>query len=183
MVTGTGSGPGRDKEDTMSTEESDAGRVRTSDAEREQVATILRAAVSEGRLSLEEGDERLVRAYEARYRDQLAPLTTDLPHGGWDALARTPEAIAAVRRRLRRHGAGTVLVAGVLIGLWALSGAHFFWPLIPLMILGFSFLRRRAFLRYFGPFGWGRGPWGPGAPWGGGGWSRGPWGAPRRGRW
>ena len=54
-----------------------------------------------------------------------------------------------MRRRLRRHGAGTVLVAGVLIGLWALSGAHFFWPLIPLMILAFSFARRRMLLRYW----------------------------------
>ncbi len=165
----------------MSTQESDAGRVRTSDAEREQVAAILRAAVTEGRLSLEEGDERLARAYQARYRDELGPLTADLPHGGWDALARTPEAVAFVRRRLRQHGAGTVLVAGVLIGLWALSGAHFFWPLIPLMILGFSFARRRAILRHFGPFGWGRGPWGPPmGPWGqgapGADRGRGPWG-------
>jgi hypothetical protein len=165
----------------MSTQESDAGRVRTSDAEREQVAAILRAAVSEGRLSLEEGDERLVRAYGAKYRDELAPLTADLPHGGWDGLARTPEAIAGVRRRLRQHGAGTVLIAGILIGLWALSGAHFFWPLIPLMILAFSVARRRALLRHFGPFGWGRGPWGPGVgPWGqgapGAGRRRGPWG-------
>jgi hypothetical protein len=176
----------------MSTQEEDTGRVRTSDAEREQVAEILRAAVSEGRLSLEEGDERLARTYAARYRDELGPLTTDLPHGGWDALARTPEAIAAVRRGLRRQGAGTVLVAGILIGLWALSGAHFFWPLIPLMVLTFSFLRRRAILRHFGPFGWGRGPWGHGGwgggPWGhgapwGGGRGRGPWGAASRGRW
>jgi hypothetical protein len=164
----------------MSTQESGAGRVRTSDAEREQVAAILRAAVSEGRLSLEEGDERLVSAYEAKYRDQLAPLTADLPHGGWDGLASTPEAIAGVRRRLRQHGAGTVLIAGILVGLWALSGAHFFWPLIPLMILAFSFARRRALLRHFGPFGWVRGQWGPSAgPWGQGA----PWAGRRRGSW
>ena len=158
----------------MSTQGSDGGRVRTSDAEREQVAAILRAAVSEGRLSLEEGDERLARAYAARYRDELEPLTTDLPGGGWDALGRTPEAIAAVRRKLRRHGAGVVLVAGILIGLWALSGAHFFWPLIPLMILAFSFARRRMWLRYWGPAAWGGRPWGPGG-WGRGG-PRGGWG-------
>ena len=165
----------------MSTQESDAGRIRTSDTEREQGAAILRAAVTEGRLSLEEGDERLARAYAARYRDELAPLTADLPHGGWDALSRTPEAIAAVRRHVRRHGAFVAIAAGVLIGLWALSGAHFFWPLIPLMVLAFSFARRRAMLRY-GLSGWGRGPWGPGG-WGGGGWSRGPWGPGHRGRW
>jgi hypothetical protein len=162
----------------MATQSDGPGRVRTSDSEREQVATILRAAVSEGRLSLEEGDERLGRAYEAKFRDQLAPLTADLPGGGWDALRRTPEAVAGVRRRLRLHGAGVAVVGAVLIGLWALSGAHFFWPLFPLVLLTFSFLRHRIFARHVtgrgrGP--WGGGPWG-GAPWAGGAAGRGPWG-------
>jgi hypothetical protein len=163
----------------MSTQSEDAGRVRTSDAEREEVAAILRAAVSEGRLTLEEGDERLARVYEAKYRDQLWPLTADLPDGGWDGLSRTPEALASIRRRLRRHGSFTVLAAGVLVGLWVLSGAHFFWPLLPLAFLTFAYLRHRAFARHFGRWGaaWGRGPWGPG-PWGGGPWGagHGPWG-------
>jgi hypothetical protein len=158
----------------MSTQPEEPGRVRTSDAEREQVATILRAAVSEGRLSLEEGDDRLGKLYQAKYRDELGPLTADLPGGGWDALHRTPEALAGIRRRLRLHAGAATLIAGVLIGLWVLSGAHFFWPLIPLAILTFSFLRHRRFARY-AAYGWGRGPWG-GGPWG-----RGPWG-PAAGR-
>lgn len=142
-------------------------RLRTSDDEREQVASILRAAVSEGRLSLAEGDERLARAYEAVYRDELRPLTVDLPGGGWDALARTPEALAAARRGLRRHASVVALVAGVLVGLWLLSGAHFFWPLFPLFFLTFGVLRRRRWARYGAPWGWGRGPWGPNRPgWG-----------------
>jgi uncharacterized protein DUF1707 len=142
-------------------------RLRTSDDEREQVASILRAAVSEGRLSLAEGDERLARAYEAVYRDELRPLTADLPGGGWDALARTPEALAAARRGLRRQASVVALVAGVLVGLWLLSGAHFFWPLFPLFFLTFGVLRRRRWARYGAPWGWGRGPWGPNRPgWG-----------------
>jgi uncharacterized protein DUF1707 len=142
-------------------------RLRTSDDEREQVASILRAAVSEGRLSLAEGDERLARAYEAVYRDELRPLTADLPGGGWDALARTPEALAAARRGLRRHASVVALVAGALVGLWLLSGAHFFWPLFPLFFLTFGVLRRRRWARYGAPWGWGRGPWGPNRPgWG-----------------
>ncbi len=155
-----------------------SGRIRTSDAEREQVAAILRAAVSEGRLSLEEGDDRLARVYQAKYRDELAPLTRDLPQDGWEALRRTPEALAMVRRRLRRHGAFTLVVAGALVGLWVLSGAHFFWPALPLIFLGFAFFRHVRFARYGGPWGYGRGPWGPGhGPWGQGPWGRGPWGA------
>jgi hypothetical protein len=142
-------------------------RLRTSDNEREQVAAILRAAVSEGRLSLAEGDERLAKTYEAVYRDELAPLTADLPNGGWDALARTPEARAEIRRRLRGHASLVALVAGVLVGLWLLSGAVFFWPIFPILFLSFGLARRARWARYGPPWGWQRGPWGPNRGWGG----------------
>jgi hypothetical protein len=145
----------------------ETSRVRTSDDEREQVAAILRAAVSEGRLTLADGDERLARAYEAVYRDELRPLTADLPNGGWDALARTPEALAAARRHVQRHTGVVLVVAGLLVGLWVLSGAHFFWPLIPLAFLFLGVMRRRRWARSGGPWWWGRGPWGPNRPgWG-----------------
>jgi hypothetical protein len=57
----------------------DTPRVRTSDAERERIAETLRSAVGEGRLTLEEGDERLANLYTTKYRDELAPLVSDLP--------------------------------------------------------------------------------------------------------
>ncbi|TMM41866.1 MAG: DUF1707 domain-containing protein [Actinobacteria bacterium] len=142
----------------MSTDTPASGRVRTSDTEREQVAEILRAAATEGRLTLAESDERLGRAYAARYRDELAPLTADLPSGGWEALYRTPEALAGMRRRLRRHGSFTAVLIGALIGLWLLSGAHFFWPLIPIFFLTFGFLRHASWARWRAS---GGGPWGP----------------------
>jgi hypothetical protein len=148
----------------MSTDIPRGGRVRTSDEEREQVAEILRAAAAEGRLTLEESDERLARAYAAKYRDELAPLTTDLPSGGWEALSRTPQALAEARRRLRRHGSLVAVVAGLLVAAWLLSGAHFFWPLIPIAFLTFTFLRHARWARYRSQ--WGAGPWGPNRrPW------------------
>jgi len=110
-------------------------RLRTSDAEREQVATILRAAMTEGRLTLAEGEERLGAAYAARFRDELLPLTADLPDHGRRALAETPEAVAATRRAVRAHAGFVVVIGLVLTGLWVLSNAHFFWPLIPLIFL------------------------------------------------
>lgn len=55
--------------------------VRASDAEREQVARILRAAAGEGLLTLGEADERLVALYASRFRAELEPLTADLPDG------------------------------------------------------------------------------------------------------
>jgi hypothetical protein len=118
-------------------------RLRTSDTEREQVATILRAAMTEGRLTLTEGEERLGACYAAKFRDELVPLTADLPDQGRRALAETPAAVAATRRDVRSH-AGFVIAASLfLTGLWALSGAHFFWPLIPMIFL-FVGLKRHA---------------------------------------
>ncbi len=118
-------------------------RLRTSDAEREQVATILRAAMTEGRLTLEEGEERLGACYAAKFRDDLLPLTADLPDQGRRALAETPEAVAETRRAVRAHTGFVAAVALFLTGLWALSGAQFFWPLIPLLFL-FIGLRRHV---------------------------------------
>lgn len=56
-----------------------APRLRCSDAEREEVSEILHRAVGEGRLTIDEGEERLAKVYETRYRDDLAALTADLP--------------------------------------------------------------------------------------------------------
>jgi hypothetical protein len=123
-------------------------RIRASDAEREQIATILRAAMSEGRLTLQEGEDRLAAAYAASYRDELGPLTADLPDGGRRALAETPEAKAAARRHVRGRLGVIVLIAAALIGLWLLSGAHFFWPAIPLFFLFFGPLRWYMFGRW-----------------------------------
>ncbi|MER6437479.1 MULTISPECIES: DUF1707 domain-containing protein [unclassified Streptomyces] len=53
--------------------------LRASDADRERVAEQLRDALAEGRLDMEEFEERLEATFKARtYRD-LAPLTRDLP--------------------------------------------------------------------------------------------------------
>jgi hypothetical protein len=123
-------------------------RLRTSDKEREQVAEILRAAMTEGRLTLEEGEERLGAAYAAKFRDELAPLTADLPDGGRRALADTPQARAATRRGIRRHTGFVLAVAAVLIGLWALSGAHVFWPIIPLTFLFVGLFRHARYGGY-----------------------------------
>ncbi|HET8684713.1 MAG TPA: DUF1707 domain-containing protein [Micromonosporaceae bacterium] len=142
---------------TTSTQWSGPPRVRTSDAEREDVVTILRAAIGEGRLTLAEGEERIAAAYAATYRDELGPLTTDLPGGGRQALLETPEARARLaayaRHRLRRHGAFVAVVATVLVGLWVASGALLFWPAILLAFLGVSLLRRVAWYRRGGRWG------------------------------
>ena len=52
--------------------------LRASDADRDRVIELLRAAVADGRLDSGEFDERLDAALGARTLDALAPLTADL---------------------------------------------------------------------------------------------------------
>jgi hypothetical protein len=58
----------------------EAGRpeLRASDAERELTANVLRHAAGEGRLTVEELDERLDAAYAARTRSELDRLVEDV---------------------------------------------------------------------------------------------------------
>src|SRR5215218_2143611 len=53
--------------------------LRAADADRAAVATVLGRHMAEGRLTVEEYDERLARAYAARTYGELDALTTDLP--------------------------------------------------------------------------------------------------------
>ncbi|MFJ6671061.1 DUF1707 domain-containing protein [Actinosynnema sp. NPDC091369] len=53
--------------------------MRASDAERELVQQWLHRAHADGSLDLAEFDARVVRAWEARTRGELAVLTADLP--------------------------------------------------------------------------------------------------------
>jgi hypothetical protein len=54
------------------------GNLRASDADREQVATLLSTAYAEGRLTREEHDERIDQLMAAKTFDDLIPITRDL---------------------------------------------------------------------------------------------------------
>ena len=62
----------------MSVDPSSSPALRASDADRDRVIELLRAAVADGRLDPVEFDERLDAALAARTIDALAPLTADL---------------------------------------------------------------------------------------------------------
>lgn len=53
--------------------------MRAADSDRERVAEVLRQAAGDGRLTLDELDERLGQVYSARTYAELEPLTSDLP--------------------------------------------------------------------------------------------------------
>lgn len=121
--------------------------MRISDTEREEVVERLRGALSEGRLELEEFDERVQAAYRAKtYRD-LTPLTADLPSAPVPAptMRAVPAAQASVdesRRALALFSAIFVFIAfGVLISVASGGTILPFWPLF---ILAFWGLSRRS---------------------------------------
>ena len=111
--------------------------LRASDADRDRVATLLREHYSAGRLSDEDLNERIEAAYDARAMSELEALTADLPTPGEPDHDRNRP-----RRHRRRSGFETsvrihfttyLLVNLLLIGIWAASGAGYFWPIWPIL--------------------------------------------------
>jgi Domain of unknown function (DUF1707) len=58
-----------------------APEVRASDADRDRVVDVLRDAAADGRLTVDEFDERMAAALSSRTLGELAPLTADLAAG------------------------------------------------------------------------------------------------------
>ncbi|WP_405671976.1 DUF1707 domain-containing protein [Streptomyces sp. NBC_01530] len=73
------------------TDDAAVPELRASDADRERVAEVLRDALAEGRLDMEEFEERLEATYKARTYGELTPITRDLPVAGI-----TPPSVASV---------------------------------------------------------------------------------------
>ncbi len=107
--------------------------LRASDDDRERVVDELRRHAAEGRLSVDELEERTERALAARTVGELALLTRDLPEP-------RPEPAPRPRARPRPDLRVFVAVMTLLIVIWALSGAGYFWPLWPLLGWGFFVL-------------------------------------------
>jgi hypothetical protein len=66
-------------EETGSAPERDPGLLRVSHADRDRMVEILRDAAADGRLEVEELEERVERALTARTFADLQPLVADLP--------------------------------------------------------------------------------------------------------
>lgn len=78
--------------------------ARASDLDREAAAEQVQAAASDGRLELDELDERLTAVYQAKTRSELAVATSDLETA---ALASTPLSLQTKSGTLRRTGLWT----------------------------------------------------------------------------
>src|SRR5690349_4526028 len=89
----------------MSTDRPGSPSPRASDADRDRVTELLRAAVADGRLDPAEFNERLDAALVARTIDALAPLTADLNAAPGGELALPASGPAPDRVTIKeRHG-------------------------------------------------------------------------------
>jgi hypothetical protein len=70
----------------------DPSQLRISDQDRHQVAEVLREAAGEGRIDLDELDQRLDATYAARTYADLVPITLDLPSAATTHLPARPAA-------------------------------------------------------------------------------------------
>jgi hypothetical protein len=137
--------------------------IRASDGERDKVASAIQAATAEGRLTMEEADERLEQLFATKYRHELAQLTADLPAEEptrqADAAAPTGSGsrmIGRVPLGLAIHGAIVAVWSVLLIVRWTASDVPFFWPIFPMFWMGVSLLihaaiRGRRSRRTWGP--------------------------------
>ncbi len=116
--------------------------VLASDRERERAVVLLRDAGAEGRLTPEELEERVERALAARTRGELAPVVGDLPDGA--AAAKAAPAVHGGRGAMRRQVASYAAVNLLLIVVWAISGAGYFWPIWPLLGWGLGLAKHHA---------------------------------------
>ncbi len=116
--------------------------LRASDADRERTAERLRNAAAEGRLTADELEERLELAFGARTEVDLEPLTADLPATAGEHATGGRPARPSERRRLYPPPdfAPFVFVSLMLVGIWALTGMGYFWPVWPIGGWGISFL-------------------------------------------
>jgi Domain of unknown function (DUF1707) len=114
-------------------------RMRAGDKDRQRVVEVLGRHFGEGRLRVDEFDERVARAHAAVYLDELPPLTADLPADP------VPIRHPASPRAWAPHAAIAVLMAMVLA--WSVFAVvHGAPPLFALLLL-FVFLRHRRWSR------------------------------------
>jgi hypothetical protein len=108
---------------------SESAATRVSDDERERHAELLSEHAAHGRLTTEELSERLERVFSARTRGELDEVVEDLPAASGRGSRATPRK----QQELSPHLRSFVLVNALLIAVWALTGAGYFWPVWPLL--------------------------------------------------
>jgi Domain of unknown function (DUF1707) len=106
--------------------------LRASDAEREQVIDDLRQHAADGRLTMDEFEQRVAEALAARTRADLEPVLRELP-----ALERAPRAEPRARRRVPMPSGRTVFAVLAIVFAVVMVTQDMWWIIFPLMgVLG-----------------------------------------------
>jgi hypothetical protein len=114
--------------------------MRASDGDRERVAAALREHMVEGRIDVDEFNERLEQVYKSRTYGELARVTSDLPATDLHALPATPpkpkprKDPAKARDELRANWAIWALASSINWVIWLIvsttsDGPVYPWPL------------------------------------------------------
>jgi DUF1707 SHOCT-like domain len=107
----------------------DPSKLRIADADREQLVDELREHTIAGRLTSEELEERIGRAYRARTRADLERLKADLPVSSTSVRLALSRRRAQLRRRLVQEAGGSIALCAICVGIWLADGAGgSFWP-------------------------------------------------------
>jgi DUF1707 SHOCT-like domain/Cell wall-active antibiotics response LiaF, C-terminal len=95
---------------------SDPKGLRASDSDRDRIAEVLRDAAGEGRLGMDELDDRLSAVYAAKTYGELEPIVQDLPN------ARSANAPAAEPARYQFGGTPSSASAIAIMGGFSRKG-------------------------------------------------------------
>ena len=112
----------------------DASRLRISDEDRHRVAEVLRQAAGEGRIDIEELDERLEATYQAKTYGDLVPITVDLPTGRDPAGSPRPD-LPAAPTGPRYSSSVAVMSETRRTGPWVLEDGHTAFALMGSVVL------------------------------------------------
>ncbi len=106
----------------------DPERLRISDEDRHRVADVLRDAAGEGRLDLEELDQRLEAAYAAKVYADLVPILADLPGSHLPAVSSSRQPATSFdgsRAPARRIDSSIAIMGGATRrGVWEVGPTH-----------------------------------------------------------
>jgi hypothetical protein len=104
----------------------DPSQMRISDADRQRVADVLRDAAGEGRIDLDELEERLELTWQAKTYGELVPITLDLPTAGPPRTKPVPRPATPVPLGpgARYPGSLAVMSETKRLGNWVLQDGH-----------------------------------------------------------
>ncbi|NUR06569.1 MAG: DUF1707 and DUF2154 domain-containing protein [Nocardioidaceae bacterium] len=121
----------------------DPARLRISDDDRHKVAEVLRQAAGEGRIDLDELDQRLEATYQAKTYGELVPITADLPTAAAAKnVAPRPQPTMPVGAAPSHASSISVMSDTKRLGQWQVGSAHAAFSLMGSVTLD---LREAAF--------------------------------------